>query len=591
MEFKKLLTVAAFCSVLFASCGEKIDNPKKDPDPQPQEEVDEINGTKIKDGMTACGLVKDTSTGKGISGVPVTDGYDYVVTDANGVYQMKANRFTRKIYISTPAEYEIPLDASTNMPLFYSAKDFDKSKVNRFDFNLKPLASPEDNFTLIMIGDPQCQTTDEVERYKSETIPDMQSTLNTYNSQGRFLNAYAVTLGDITHDSFGTWEPMRQSMSNIKLQSGKYLPIFQCIGNHDHNSLVSTSDYEATGAFVSNFGPTDYSFNRGKAHIVVMDDIMVTNVNSNSSPNRYTWDYNGGFTKSQYQWLEQDLAQVADKSDKLVFICCHIPFRGGSNSGGASVNKTGAYYTEILTLLKQFKDAHIMIGHTHYPQNWRHTGYKCKSGNPVYEHVHGAACGAWWCCNSNVTGAPNGYSLYEIEGNTVKNWIPKGTKTTLDFQLRVYDGNQIYSGTKNYRYCWWTNNLNGTTINIGGSSSIAASYSSLFKDCFVAEIWDDDDVNWTVELYQNNKKVGDFKRLPNGSCANIPIVSFFFNEKNKNTDTWTNKTASHYWYFKPESGQPSSESGWTVKATQKIPGSTTVNEYFATGLTTDYSTF
>ena len=589
-RFAALLAVS--CALLF-SCDkttpEKKPDPKPNPDPTPQ--VDEINGTKIQEGMTAVGLIKNASTGKGIPGIPVTDGYTYVVTDANGVYQMAANRFTRKIYMSVPSEYKIPLDPSTHMPLFYSAGNYDKSVVNRFDYTLEPLAAPEDNFTLIMIGDPQCQTESEATRYKTETIPDMQKTLNTFNPQGKYLNPYGVTLGDVTFDSFDMWKTMKNSMSNIQLQSGGYLPIFQCIGNHDHNSLAQNSDYEATGAFVETFGPTDYSFNRGKAHIIVMDNIMVTNVKSNSSPNRYTWEYNGGFTKAQYEWLQKDLSYVENKADKLVFLCLHIPFRGGSSSGGSNVNKEGAYYKEILTLLRDFKQAHIMIGHTHYPQNWVHTAYRCKGGNPIYEHVHGAACGGWWSSNSNVNGAPNGYSLYEIEGNTVKNWVPKGTGKDIDHQLRVYDGNQIYSGSKGYQYCWYTNKLNGNTINIGGSSAIEAPFSTALKNCFVAEIWDDDDSNWTVELLRGNEKVGSFQRLPNGTCCNIAITSFWFNEKGKNTDSWTSKTASHYWYFKPESENPGAETGWTVKATQKIPGSTAVNEYYCTGFTTDYSDF
>ncbi|MBR0291405.1 MAG: hypothetical protein IJQ79_04645, partial [Bacteroidales bacterium] len=39
--------------------------------------------------MNGVGLVRDASTGKGIPGVPVSDGYKFTVTDENGVYQMQ----------------------------------------------------------------------------------------------------------------------------------------------------------------------------------------------------------------------------------------------------------------------------------------------------------------------------------------------------------------------------------------------------------------------------------------------------------------------------------------------------------------------
>ena len=569
----------AFC----ISC--KPDNPDDPSGHTPEEDlpVDVINGTTIAEGINACGLIKDAITGAGIPDIPVTDGYTYTVTDANGVYQLKASRYTRNIYMSVPSEFKIPLDAGTHLPLFYSTSSFDHNKVNRNDFTLEPQAV-EDKFTMIMIGDPQCQTTAQINRYKTETVPAMIACLNGGHAEGRYPNAYGMTLGDITFDSTDLWAGMKETMSNLKLQDGSWFPIFQCIGNHDHNSLEQSGDYAATGKYVEYFGPTDYSFNRGKVHIISMDDIAVTKVSNNSSPNRYTWDYNGGFSKAQYLWLQADLDLVKNKADKDVFLCMHLPMRAGAHSGGSSFNK-GSYYAEVLTLVKQFKEAHIMIGHTHYQQNYIHTGYICKGGQPIYEHVHGAACGGWWSCDSNVTGAPNGFNIYEIEGNTVVNWIAQGTKTATDYQLRVYDGDQLYNGSKGYEYAWFR------ASNKGGSSNITATGNANLKNAFVAEVFNDDDRNWKLEMWQNGEKIGDFKRLANGSCCNICLAAYFFNELSKNSDSWTNKTASHYWYFVPASAKPSSEKNWEVRATQTIPTSGKINTYGCTSFTTDYSQF
>ena len=188
-------------------------------------------------------------TGAGIPDIPVTDGYTYTVTDANGVYQLKASRYTRNIYMSVPSEFKIPLDAGTHLPLFYSTSSFDHNKVNRNDFTLEPQAV-EDKFTMIMIGDPQCQTTAQINRYKTETVPAMIACLNGGHAEGRYPNAYGMTLGDITFDSTDLWAGMKETMSNLKLQDGSWFPIFQCIGNHDHNSLEQSGDYAATGKYV-----------------------------------------------------------------------------------------------------------------------------------------------------------------------------------------------------------------------------------------------------------------------------------------------------------------------------------------------------
>ena len=542
----------------------------------------ELNGTEINSLNNAYGLVTNSETGKPIPGIPVTDGYSYTATDANGVYQMKLDSRARNVYMSVPSEYEIPLDPSTGLPLFYSTGAINTSGKNRFDFTLRPLSESEKSFTFIAIGDPQCKTTSNVNRYKKETIPDIKSTIGDAQSLGNYKHPYALTLGDIVFDSTNMWDNMKSSMSNVRSTDGN-IPFFQCIGNHDHTA-TTTSDYAATTNYVRRFGPTDYSFNRGDVHIVVMDNVVCVSTSSNSSPDGATWGYNAGYSDEQYQWLLKDLSYVDNKKTKMIFFCSHIPFRGGSTTGGSSVNKD-KHYADILSLLTQFNEAHIMIGHTHYPQNYIHTGYLCQGGKPVYEHIHQAACGAWWASQSCVTGGPNGYNIYEVNGATVENWINKGTNRDASYQVRVYDGNQTYTGTKGYTYNWYKE------ANVGGTANITAVGYPALQNCFVAEVWDDDDSFCKVEFWQGGVKKGDFTRVPNGKCANIAICSYYFNELSKNTTTWVNKTASHYWYYKPASGSPSSETDWEVRVTRRIFSEGRTNVYTCNKLTTDYSEF
>ena len=105
-----------------------------------------INGTEIMDGVNAAGLISDASTGKGIPGVPVTDGYTYTLTDENGVYQMEASRYCRNIYYSLPAEYNVALDEEYGQPAFYSTATFNYKQFNRNDFTLVPRTENTDEF-------------------------------------------------------------------------------------------------------------------------------------------------------------------------------------------------------------------------------------------------------------------------------------------------------------------------------------------------------------------------------------------------------------------------------------------------------------
>lgn len=546
-------------------------------------ELNVIDGIIIDAECNVYGKISDIATGSGIAGVPVSDGYTFTVTDEHGVYQMKTNSKCRKVYYTTPAGYKVAVDASRHMPAFYNTGKVDVTKRTRYDFALEKLPAAENDFTLVMIGDPQCKSSEHANRYSGETITSLKSSLNEKQAEGKYLRPYAFTLGDITHDSYSMWMEMRTTMSNIQLQDGAYIPFFQCIGNHDHNSNVKTNDYDATQRFTDVFGPTDYSLDRGKVHIVVMDDIMVTSLKDSSTPNGQTWKYNGGFTSEQIEWLKQDLAFVKDKSDKMIVLCLHIPFRNGVTDGGADIN-LDKYYDTVLKMLTEFNEAHVMIGHTHYPDCRVHSAYVTRSGHPVYEHVHGAACGAWWNCDSNADGAPNGYSLYEVEGNHMKNWIAKSTKDDWGLQMRVFDGDQVYTGTKGYEYCW------SRQVCYGGTDRIAAKGNDVLKGCLVADVWNDDDTYWTVEIYQDGVKKGDMTRLSPGSCCNMAIASFFFNEKNRNTGSYCDSKASHYWYFKTDTA-PSEYKNWEIVATQTIPDTGEKNVYRSSHLTVDYSEF
>lgn len=542
-----------------------------------------INGTAIASESTAAGLITSSASGKGIPGVAVTDGYTFVKTDENGVYQMVRNPKSRNIYYTTPAGYKICLDDQKHLPCFFTPGILESSKKYRADFTLVPLTAPETEFTLLMIGDPQCYISTEAARYKTETIKDIKATADKYK------NCYAVTLGDITFDSFNMWETMAKSMANVQSSDGRYIPFFQCIGNHDHNSLekdtgnYDTNDYNAVLQYVKTFGPTDYSFDRGDAHIIVMDDIPVTTLDSSSKPNGKTWNYNAGFSDAQYKWFQQDIANVENISQKVGFICLHIPFRAGASSGGASVNKN-RHYQDFLNQMKKFKEFHIMIGHTHYQQNYIHDNQLTAGGHKIYEHVHGAACGAWWASDCNVTGAPNGYTIYTVKGANVKNWIMKGSNHDESYQLRVWDGDQTYSGNMGYKYQWYN------TANT--YASITAKGFTEAKGCLIAEVFNDDKANWKVEFWQNGSKAGDFKRKADSGIMNIPVVAYWFNNKGKTTSTWSSGTSSHYWYYKPASGTPAEQKNWEVRAIQTIPTNTAqVNTYSCSELTTDYKCF
>ena len=519
-----------------------------------------IYGTTIRSGNNLVGLITDATTGKGLKGIPVSDGFSYTYTDNNGVYQMKANARCRFVNYTTPAGYKVAINRNGNVA-FYAPVTPKPDSLSRNDFALQKLDKDETNFTLVAISDPQCKYLWHGERYQNETIPDIQKSINEAQAKGKYKNVYAVTLGDETYDHHDMFQKMREYESGIKI-NGDYgiLPVFNAIGNHDHNFNYSDSDFVATRMYCKWFGPTDYSFNRGNAHIVVIDDVL--SYGTGNSPCLY----NAGFTAEQMKWLKADLATVKDPANTLLIFCTHIPFKAGEKSGGDVVNYD-KYYKESLQMMTAFHEVHLMIGHTHCPENYTHDDYICKGGKPIFEHIHAAVCGGWWYSNLCLDGTPNGYAMYEIRGNSVYDWVAKGTGLDYGVQMRVYNGNDTYSGDVK-----------------------AFSWDQSVRGCFIASVFYGDGNNWKVDLVYGGKTY-PMQRVDK-PIMDVCAYAFHINVCHRRPDNASWQVfRKHFWVIKAPSGNPGGIKDWKIIATQTIPSSGVVHKYECSSFQKGYDSF
>lgn len=516
-----------------------------------------INGTRIQEGNNLVGLITDSKTGKGIEGVAVSDGYTITTTDKNGVYQFVGNPLTRVVYYTTPAEYEINLDEQTRLPLFYRHCKFNPDTLNRNDFALTPMDRVEDELTLIVISDPQCKNDRHVKRFRTESIPDMQRTINAGVENGKYKNVYALVLGDLVYDYLDQWDNMKDVMSNVKINDGQgYLPFFNSIGNHDHYEDC-VDDYAGCQNYVDRFGPTDYSFDRGNVHFVTMDNVFYKKHNT----------YDSGFTDAQVEWLKADFDLVKDKENKMLVFYAHVPFRGGAEKGGGNVNYD-KHYDDVLKLFTQFKEVHVMIGHTHHPENYMHHNYITKSGHPVYEHVLGAVSGAWWHTNTCTDGTPNGYAIFTVNDNSVDNFIYKPVDLDESYQMRVYNGSQKYTGSKKLTFGW----------------------PEQYHGCFIADVFNDDAENWKVEFIQNG--VATPMTRVTEKLRDWCMFAYFINENGRSPQNTAYHTGKlHYWTLPAPCGDPAKEKDWEIRATYTVPTSGKVNVYTVNSLQVDYTGF
>lgn len=482
--------------------------------------------TPIGEATDIYGVVTD-SNGKLLQGVVVSDGYTCAATDENGVYQLTRNTNAYHVFLSLPEVYEVPF--KDNGPCFWQQLSGNKE---RYDFTLRPLAGgAESEFRLFCIADPQCQTTTHISRFTNETVPDIAA-----QAAASDVPCYAITLGDIifnnaTTDVINLMPRMKLAMSPEKIG----MPVFQVMGNHD-NAVISVKkedytvehDIAAQRFFEYKFGPVNYSFNRGNAHIVGMDNVIFPNHN----------DVSCGFRDDQVEWLRQDLSHVS--KDKLVILCVHIPLRNSATAQNVQA---------VLSLLKGFAEVHVMSGHTHYAENGVYSDH--------YEHVHGAVCGAWWWSAINTDGTPNGYSYYDIAGAAIDNWKYKGTGLDENYQIRLYRADEVFAGDYKFYYT--------------------------APDQIVANIWNADTTYWKIEVFENGTKTGEmqpFEASPKRDAWSSGFHCGVLGHAPENYDRTNN---SHLFFYTLQNAQAEVE----VRATDKF-GTVYTQSTFTTAEAADY---
>jgi hypothetical protein len=105
-----------------------------------------------------------------------------------------------------------------------------------------------------------------------------------------------MTLGDLVFDQQQLFDVYAASCREMGMT------VFQTIGNHDMNHRFADRNHSGDqGAgyaemnYEAAFGPTDYSFNIGRVHVVTMKNIDY----------RGKWSYAEAMSDRQLAWLER----------------------------------------------------------------------------------------------------------------------------------------------------------------------------------------------------------------------------------------------------------------------------------------------
>lgn len=382
-------------------------------------------------GTTVYGIV--SSAGVGVENVVVSDGAEVTVTNEKGIYQLKSAKKWGYVFISVPSGYEVP--SVGVLPQFHRALKNSADVVERADFKLEKVDG-QDSYKIFMLGDMHlANRMGDLGQFAQFT-----SDLTDYMTRHKGEKMYALTLGDMTWDLY--WYSnsyyFPQYLNTVNSQI-KNLQIFHTMGNHD-NDFQTRSDYDAAVKYVDQICPTYYSFNIGKVHYVVMDDIDCSSYDGSTSRN-----YVKSLSAEQLDWLAKDLSHVAKTTPVVVAMHVQVFY---PTTSGFKIDHDQVNTLRLFDILDGYT-VRFVTGHTHKLFNVTPDA-PIVDGHNFREYNSGSVCASWWW-SGNLTpgihigtdGTPGGYGIWDVTGTDFQ-CLYKSTGWPEEYQFRSYDLNNVH---------------------------------------------------------------------------------------------------------------------------------------------------
>jgi hypothetical protein len=376
----------------------------------------------------------------GVEAVPVSNGEDVVKTGPDGHYSIAIEEGD-VLFVTKPSGYAVPLDED-NLPQFYYIHCPEGTPASlglRFpgveptgklprsiDFPLSRSEEP-DPFRVVWFSDTQPQSHAEVSFIRDDVVAEVIGV----------DAAFGITTGDIMFDDLSLIPRYNAVIGRIGI------PWYNVPGNHESNYL-SPDDEHSLETFKRYWGPTYFSFDYGRAHFVVLDDVHYngTNADRKTPHPRGEGSYRGLVDKRQLRWLANDLDNVP--KERLVVLAMHIPFRDGLHPNSASVNVENR--EEVFRVLTGRPHLFAVAGHTHTVYH-EYFGQEDGFGGPgeFHQHVIATVSGSWWSgpmdergipTTEQRDGTPNGYYVMTVDGTDVTMRFKAAGKSP-DEQMRI----------------------------------------------------------------------------------------------------------------------------------------------------------
>lgn len=397
---------------------------------------------EIAQSETARGVVFDDRNANGsrdagepgISGVHVSNGADVATTDDSGRYELEVDDDTI-VHVIKPRDWQTQLD-KLNLPRFYYIHKPAGSPDQGFKFKgvepTGPLpesidfaltSSPDaEEFTVILVGDPQPYSRQQVRYYANDVIAELVDT----------EAVFGMSMGDIVGNDLSLFEAMNA------VQGVVGIPWYNVLGNHDINFHAPIDKY-SDETFERVYGPSHYAFQYGANHFLVLD-----NVHWIGKTETQKGHYQGRLSEDQLKFVANYVKRVP-REDRVV-VCVHIPLPHMGHDGAPPSTQE---YPQLLKILSSHPHTLSFSAHTHINDHkfaGSEEGYTPTEATEHHHHNIVTGSGSWWRgildtrgipLTPMADGAPNGYIIATFKGIEYRLRY-KGAHLPDDYQIAVH---------------------------------------------------------------------------------------------------------------------------------------------------------
>ena len=308
--------------------------------------------------LTLGGTVH-TANGRGVKGIPVSNGDTIVITDKNGRYSLPVID-DMSVFPILDGKWKVVNKSQVGNSAF---PYIDSISNNSNDINFLIEKCPiKKDFTINAIGDVQVGDLQELD-YASRTLwPELMADSTA---------AFNLWLGDLVNNNVSIYPRVRSMLELLPVRS------WTMVGNHDRD--VDSVRTRQTASFAREIGAPTYAFTEGNVTFIVLNNVYGDGARS----------YKGTLDDRQLRFVN-NLMKILPK-DRQIVLTAHIPLAHISNKD------------ELLEIIKDRGNVLALTGHMHaVSRNFMHG-----EGVTVHELVGGAACGFWWVGEKDWEGIPS----------------------------------------------------------------------------------------------------------------------------------------------------------------------------------------